>query len=138
MGALGGCEPEPEPQLPDCVELSFDIDSCAPLYQPTFDNVWTSSLDGVCDTAGGSCHGKEDAAGAVNGLVLADPDGAHAALMGEVDGRPFVDVADPACSVLMVRLAVDDDGFRMPPGEFARTDAELCAIAKWMADGAER
>jgi hypothetical protein len=135
---LAGCEPEPEPELPDCVELSFDVETCAPLYQPTFDNVWTSSLDGNCTSFGSACHADSEASGAKNGLVFADADGAHVALMGESEGRPLVDPEDPACSVLMVRLAVDIDRFRMPPGRDPLPENELCAIAKWMAEGAER
>ena len=133
---LAACEPDP--QLPDCVDLAFEIDTCGPLYQPTFDNVYDSSMHNRCDSAGGACHAKDGASGTKNGLVLSDADTAHAALMGESHGRPFVDVEDPACSVLLVRLAVDDEDFRMPPGEFARPDNKLCSIAKWMAAGAER
>lgn len=138
LAFLGACEPDPEPQLPDCVDLSFDVDTCTPLYQPTFDNVWASSIDGQCTTAGGVCHADADASGAKNGLAFPDIDAAHEALMGSSEDRPFVDPDDPACSVLMVRLAVDEDVFRMPPGESARAENELCAIAQWMAAGAKR
>lgn len=135
---LGSCQ-DGDRELPDCVNLSFDVDECAPLYQPTFDNLFEQTLSDGCAPQGDSCHTHPDASGArPNGLVFSDADTAHAALMGQSEGRPFVDEDDASCSLLVVRVAVDDEDFRMPPGESPVDDKVVCAIAQWIEAGAER
>ncbi len=125
--------------VPACISVDFDLTECAPLYQPTFDNVYQNTLLPGCVFEGGSCHSDAQASGATaNGLEFSSADAAHAALMGDAGGRPFVDVEDVSCSLFFVRLAVDDADLRMPPGESPRSDAELCAIAQWIEGGAQR
>lgn len=102
---------------------------CAPLYEPTFQNVFDETLTQSCATAGASCHAAE---GAQAGLVLGDIDTAHAGLL---DGR--VEPGSAACSLMMRRIESDDPGFQMPPGR-KLSDAERCAIQKWIDGGAKR
>jgi hypothetical protein len=125
--------------LPACVELPFDPGSCAPLYPPTFDDVFDQTLSDSCAPQGSYCHSTPGSSGAdAHDLVFADADQAYEALMGDVDGRPFVDPSTPECSVLLVRLATDNDCLRMPKGETPLGAAELCAIARWIDEGADR
>lgn len=139
---LGGCDGDDgggEPQLPACVEI--DPAACSPLYAPTFENVFTQTLAPRCGVAGGACHGEAGAEGAVDGgLVLADEAASHAILLdeGSGDGEPFVQPGDAACSLLLVRLLVDDPALRMPPGAAALPENEICSVAQWVDAGAER
>lgn len=125
--------------IPRCVDLPVDVDECNPLYQPNFDNVFQNTLGFRCAPQGTSCHANPEASGArPNGLLFSDADAAHAALMGQSDDHPFVDTEDPSCSLLLVRLTNDEGAPRMPPGESPVSDGEVCAIAQWIANGAER
>lgn len=107
--------------------------SCAPLYPPDFDHVYTNTLHPTCAQAGGSCH---SAAGAKRGLVFEDPDQSYALLLGTADGRVRVDPSNPACSILVERV-MNDGRYVMPPGN-PLPDAERCAIVQWVAAGAQR
>src|SRR5687767_3068003 len=89
-----------------CVEV--DVTTCAPLYAPTFENVFSRTLVPTCGVEGSSCHAPE---GARADLVFADADDSHAALL---DGR--VEPGDPSCSLLVRRIESDDRDFKMPPG----------------------
>jgi hypothetical protein len=116
--------------LPTCVER--DAAACTPLYEPTYARVYAETLQPRCGTPGLACHGEAGATGARNGLVIGDMTATHAALL---DGG-FVVEGDAACSPLMVRMDVDDDTLRMPPGSSALPEAERCAVAQWIAAGA--
>ncbi len=118
-----GCADEPEDS---CV--TPPPEDCTPLYAPTFDNVFANTLSQSCGLGGSACHAM---AGAKGGLVLDEPERAYEALL---DGR--VSPGDPGCSRLMARLeATGDDG--MPPGS-QLGQAERCAVAAWIRDGAAR
>lgn len=138
----GGCDPSPGDgpvELPACVDV--DPAACTPLYAPEFSNVMSETLAPRCGVAGGACHGQDGAEGALDGgLVLVDAEASHAILReGEgAGGEPFVRPGDAACSLLVVRLAVDDPDLRMPPGAAALEDTELCSIAQWIEQGAQR
>jgi hypothetical protein len=122
------------PMLPACVDV--DPAGCQPLYEPTFDRVFSQTLLPRCGVIGGACHGDASAAGAAEGgLVLREIDEAHTILLGE---PAFVQPSDAACSLLMVRVAVDDPKLRMPPGTSALPERELCSIAQWIEEGALR
>lgn len=102
-------------------------EDCQPLYEPTFDQVYTQTLEGSCALSG--CHGDGASQG---GLSLEGADAAHAAL---VDGGRVIP-GEAACSALMMRL----EAYRldvMPPGA-QLPDAERCAIGAWIDAGAER
>lgn len=139
---FSGCDGdggEDPPALPACAPV--DPATCTPLYAPDFANVFSETLAPRCGVAGGACHGEAGAEGAMDGgLVLVDEDDAHAILReGEgAGGDPFVQPGDAACSLLLVRLAVDDPDLRMPPGAAALPAGELCSIAQWVQGGAER
>jgi len=119
--ALAGCSGD------ECLtDLSAD---CAPLYEPTFQNVFDQTLKPSCGLPGISCHSAD---GRKAGLVMAEIEEAHRLLL---DGR--VEASNAACSLMMRRLESDDPNFQMPPGR-RLSDAERCAIQKWIENGAMR
>ena len=107
--------------------------TCAPLYDPTFDQVYTRTLKPTCALSGASCHASEGKRG---GLVFADADSAYAALLGEGGAKPHVVAGDATCSLLIERLDAADARV-MPPGS-PLADAERCAVARWIQNGAKR
>lgn len=118
-----------------CVDV--DAASCAPLYPPTWANVYSMALTTDCATGGLSCHASADALGAEqHGLFFADEDEARALLLEDRDDATFVDPADPGCSQLLARLKTDDVIKRMPPGSML-LDTEICSIEQWIAMGAQ-
>lgn len=122
--------------LPDCVELSFDVQSCAPLFPPTFDRIYDEVLAGEgaqgCATDSRACHNSAEAAGAGGGLVFSGTrDEVYDALM------PFVDAA-PSCGPFSVRLNIEDPDFVMPPGNTPIDEGARCSIAQWVEAGAPR
>ena len=104
---------------------------CAPLYAPTFDQVYTQTLQAKCAVAGGACHSSE---GAKGGLILEGIDVAYANLV-EADGRivPF----EPGCGELSRRLESTDPTVVMPVGG-GLSEPERCAIQMWIRAGAAR
>jgi hypothetical protein len=135
LGPTPGCDGsdgDDDGTLPACV--SRDPAACAPLYAPTFANVHASTLMPRCGTAGSACHAGPDAMGASGGmLVTGDVTQTYQAIFG----NDFVVAGDAPCSVLMVRLDVDDDALRMPPGSSGLPEGERCAVAQWIDAGAE-
>ena len=110
----------------ECVEdLSTD---CAPLYSPTYDEVFTRTLAPTCAQPGAACHSSQ---GRKGGLVFEDADEAYTLLVGQA-----VVPSDAACSPLVVRLEASDSTV-MPPGS-PLDPAERCSIIQWIANGAER
>lgn len=116
--------------LPSCVER--DAAACMPLYDPTWDRVFANTIMPRCGTSGSACHAEASAAGAEGGLVVSDMAATHAALLD----HGFVEPGDEACSELMVRLDTTNDAFLMPPGTEPLPEAERCAVARWIANGA--
>jgi hypothetical protein len=117
-----------------CVDV--DADGCAPLYAPSWDNVFEMTLTLDCATGGLSCHGSADALGAeAHGLFFADPDGARALLLEDRGEETFVIPGDPSCSQLVIRLVTDDTVKRMPPG-LVLSSEETCSVVQWVAMGA--
>jgi hypothetical protein len=127
LSTLGGCASDPSPSAPACVAVDR---ACAPAYEPTFDNVFTKTLQPSCALAGSSCHAS---AGHNGGLVLDDPETAYRLLMQ--NQRAIA--KDPECSALTRRLESTDTAVMMPPG-LPLAQAERCAIIQWMARGALR
>jgi hypothetical protein len=121
LSALAGCTGD------ECLtDLNAD---CAPLYEPTFENVFEETLAPSCGLPGTSCHSAE---GRKNGLAFAELEEAHRLLL---EGR--VEPGDASCSLIMRRISSDDLGVQMPPGR-KLIDSERCAIQKWIQDGAMR
>lgn len=120
LAALAGC-PSDEP--PACITVDT---SCAPLYAPTFENVWANTLQNGCGSARSACHAR----GGAGGMSLADPETAHASLLA---GR--VTSGDPGCSELIVRTSSPGEPYQMPPGS-PLSPAERCALIQWVQAGA--
>lgn len=120
--ACSGCDD-------DCVAVDT---SCTPLYEPTFDNVYTNTLAVSCAVGNGTCH-TADGASVAGGMAFDSADEAYAALAGSAER---VVAGDAACSLLVARVeATGSDG--MPPGS-PLAEAERCAIVRWVANGAAR
>ncbi len=125
-----------EQPLPECV--SFDVDGCAPLFSPTFDEIHTRLLVPQCTGGGSACHFDGESLGAAeHGLALLDADGAHALLLEDRGDATFVTAGDASCSPLFVRLVVEGDRRSMPPGA-PLAEGERCTIAQWIEQGALR
>jgi hypothetical protein len=120
--ALAGC---PDDGPPECVVVDT---LCAPLYQPTFENVFNTTVRMTCGYQLGSCH---SASGAGN-MSLVDAPTAYASLL---DGR--VTPGDPGCSELIVRTSAPGKSYQMPPGSGTGLSApERCALIQWVQAGA--
>ncbi len=119
-----GCS---DPPTPACVDVDL---TCQPLYAPTWDNVYANTIVRTCASGGGACHA---AVGAQGGLVLEGDHAAYAALTGP---RAYVVPGDASCSQMIERIYSPSAALLMPRG--ARlSDPEACAIARWVAAGAQ-
>lgn len=119
--ALAGCPGDPELT---CV-ADVDFATCAPLYAPTWHNVYTNTIVDSCASSR-ACHGGTSAS---SGLTLVGEEAAYTRL------RAYVTPGDAACSELVERLYTSSDELLMPRG--ARLpDPERCAIGQWVAAGA--
>jgi hypothetical protein len=120
--ALAGCPAELEPA---------DVDpDCTPQYEPTFENVFASTLEPDCSPSG--CHSGVVARG---GMDLSEIDLAYDELLEE--GQDRVVPGDPEHSEVVMRLFTSERDFLMPPGE-PLAETEQCAVALWVLMGAER
>ncbi len=116
-----GCASEPPPP---CITVDT---ACAPLYAPTFDNVYSMTLKDTCGSARSSCH---SAAGKQGGMSFEDEPHAYAALLA---GR--VMPGNPGCSKMVVRTSSPGADYQMPPGDPLGA-AERCALIQWVQAGA--
>ena len=103
--------------------------TCAPLYPPTFTNVYNMTLKNGCGSNNNSCH---SARGASGGLSLADEQTAYDDLLA---GR--VKPGDPACSEFVVRTWDVGKDYTMPP-DATLSPAARCALLQWVNNGAQR
>jgi hypothetical protein len=110
-----------------CIEVD---PSCAPLYAPTWDNVFANTIEPKCGTGGGACHEGVNAQG---GLRLDESMSAHAALTSPA--HDYVLVGDPGCSQLLQRIYASSSKLRMPRGN-TLPDSERCALQQWVLAGA--
>lgn len=104
--------------------------SCAPLYEPTFTQIFTRTLRPSCGLEGSSCHADD---GRQGGLVFVREDESYDLLIAKGEVR----AGDPACSELVVRLLSTAPFTRMPPGKPLDPGAQ-CAIRLWIERGAKR
>lgn len=102
--------------------------ACAPLYTPSFDQIYARTLSPSCALGGSACHGPTGRRG---GVALGTIDEAYASL---VQGQH---AGDASCSGLYARITAESGSFRMPPGR-ALSEGEICSIATWIANGAPR
>lgn len=107
---------------------------CQPLYPPTYDQVFNRTLSTTCAQPGGVCHAS---AGVQGGLLFVDADQSYAMLLGEQGGDARVLPGNPACSILVERVASTDASTVMPP-KAPLSAAETCAIVQWINNGAKR
>ena len=106
-------------------EFSVPPADCAPLYEPTWENVHEETLSKSC-AVGSGCHSSPGALG----LVLTNQEEAHAALL-----NGLVTPGSPESSELMYRLSPEAATDQMPPGSLLQA-SERCAIAQWIRSGA--
>ena len=140
LGAICACDDDDgdssddAASLPDCID--YDVDACAPLYEPTYANVFAQTFRLDCATGGSACHANADALGAVDhGLAFADADAAYSLLVQDLGDATFVHPGDASCGVLTVRLRTEDDALRMPTGSMLEP-TEICSVLKWIDAGA--
>jgi len=119
---VGGCPSVPPPA---CTTETIDA-TCAPLYMPTFDEVYSRTLREGCGANRNACH----SASGDGAMSLADPATAYASLL---DGR--VTPGDPSCSELIVRTHDLGTDYQMPPGA-PLGESTRCALVRWVAAGA--
>ncbi len=105
--------------------------ACAPIYEPSYANVFSKTLQPTCAKSGVSCHAST---GAQAGLAFDDANVAYDQLL---DATQAVRAGDPACSALVQRIVATDGNVRMPPGRSV-DPGEQCAIIQWIAGGAKR
>jgi hypothetical protein len=122
-GLASGCS---GPSL-ECIEVD---PSCAPLYAPTWDNVFANTVQPKCGTGGGACH---EGVGARGGLRLDESASAYQALTNV--NRSYVMVDDVACSELLQRVYASSSELRMPRGA-SLGESERCALQQWVLAGA--
>lgn len=119
------------PAASECVDR--DASACMPLYEPTWDRVYSETIAPSCTGPGMACHSSAEASGAGGGFVVSDQASTHAALLD----NGFVEPGDESCSALMFRLDTTDTTQLMPPGSQPLAEGERCAVAQWIADGAQ-
>ena len=128
LGVLAGCHDVP----PKCINVDL---SCAPLYPPTFDNVWTNTLNVSCGSTKSSCHSNSNKAG---GMTFADEATSYTELLSTAHIDPSrlrVDPGDAACSLLIVRTDSPGQWYQMPQGT-PLSAPERCALVQWVQSGA--
>lgn len=121
VAGLLGCAADPPPA---CIAVDT---SCAPLYAPTFDNIYAMTLRDTCGSQSASCH---SAVGMQGGMSFQDQQHAFDALRA---GR--VVPGDPGCSKMIVRTDSPGAPYQMPPGDPLSAPAR-CALIQWVAAGA--
>jgi hypothetical protein len=115
-----------------CLE---DLDAaCAPLYEPTWENVHARTLEPTCGSGGGSCHAPGTDHG---GFVIDDEESTWRRFLGLDGAPPLAEAGDAACSLLVRVVRSDAATEQMPPGD-PLSDAEACAIQRWVDEGAVR
>jgi hypothetical protein len=118
---LAGC---PEDTPPSCTTVDT---ACTPLYDPTFENVFKTTLRVGCGSTLSSCHAR----GGEGNMSLEDMTTAYQSLL---DGH--VTPGDPGCSEFIVRVtAPKGKDYQMPPGA-PLSDAERCSLIQWVERGA--
>jgi hypothetical protein len=120
-GLYAACASDPPPS---CITVDT---GCAPLYPPTFDNIYTMTLRDTCGSQRASCH---SAAGRQGGMSFEDPQHAFDALRS---GR--VVPGNPGCSKMIVRTDSPGASYQMPPGD-PLSEPERCALIQWVQGGA--
>jgi hypothetical protein len=118
---------------PTCLATPADGACKDPLYQPTFHELFTNTLQPTCGANG--CHSGSNPQG---GLQLGDTEQvAYAALMAnDENGMPRVTANDLSCGQFIVRLETPGKPWSMPFGSHLDPQ-KLCVIQQWIAQGAK-
>lgn len=134
LTATASCSSDPAaPARRECVAVAPEKASaaCAPLYEPSYANVFAKTLQPTCAKSGVSCHAST---GKQGGVAFDDADVAYTQLL---ETTQAVRAGDPACSAIVARVVATDGNVRMPPGR-SIDPGEQCAIIQWIANGARR
>jgi len=123
LAVFASCADDPPPA---CKLVNTD---CDVIYQPTFTNIYTRTIEPKCGIDNGACHSAEGRRG---GLSLETESIAYQALL-----TGYVEAGDPACSEFAVRIDSPGEDYQMPVGD-ALTPPERCAILQWIENGAVR
>src|SRR5688572_9075847 len=129
VAACGGGGPDEPPECIDPADPAIST-ACAPLYPPTFDNIYTMTIALKCQ--GSSCH---SARGDRGDLTMSTIDGAYTELL-QADLMRVV-AGDVSCSEVAIRITSTRAGIKMPPG-ISLSPAEQCSILQWIENGAQR
>jgi hypothetical protein len=118
---------------PACVALP---ETCTPSIDPTWPEIYGKILNVSCGATGTgtTCHGS---AGLQGGFGVYDMNMTYDGLIG-TSGKARVMPGMPECSLLMERLTSDDPNFRMPRGSPKLDAGLLCAVQKWIENGAAK
>lgn len=119
-----------EPQGRACSPSEADA-GCAPLYEPTFDQVFEKTLKPSCAASGASCHSSR---GRQGGLAFEDKEESYTLITRE---NGPIKAGDPKCSEVVARIMATSGKVRMPPGR-SLDPGEQCSIIQWIANGAKR
>jgi hypothetical protein len=122
LAVLAGCPSEDQP--PACTTVDT---TCTPLYEPTFANVFNTTLRNGCGSTQSACHAR----GGLGGMSLEDPTTAYQSLLASGHVMP----GDPACSEVIVRVTSPGKDYLMPPGT-PLSEAERCSLIQWVQRGA--
>ncbi len=125
-GLFGCSDPAPAPVAPACAPAPAE--TCVPAYEPTFSNVFDKTLLPSCGKSGVSCHAE----GAQGGYRFLEQGEAYRNLH---DGNDVV-AGNAPCSGLVTRLEATSGKVRMPPGR-SLPEGEICAVRRWIAEGAK-
>lgn len=120
LSLLAGCPEAP----PACATAET---TCAPLYTPTWDNVYAKTIAVSCGSDRSSCHNDKGKSG---GITFADKDTSYTELLA---GR--VTPGNAGCSLMVVRIEGVGKDYQMPQGD-PLSEPERCAIAQWVEHGA--
>jgi hypothetical protein len=126
---LAGCTSDDPPA---CITVDT---TCAPGYVPTFDNVYSNTLNVSCGNTNSSCHSAD---GHMGGLSFEDEPTSYSQLLSASTldpGRKRVDPGDAACSVMIVRTDSPGASYQMPIGD-PLSAVERCALIQWVQLGA--
>ena len=117
---------------PTCLPQAATTD-CTPTYEPTFHNVWETTLKPIC--AANGCHSGSMPTG---NMSLEDEAQAYTnLLMKSSNGEPRVTAGDVKCGKVVVRLNSKNEAYSMPP-TMSLPANDLCSIMQWIAMGAKQ
>jgi hypothetical protein len=131
--AFVSCGDDDAADAPICVPAPRE---CAPLYEPTYEALFTRTFNPSCGIAGSTCH-MSRGAGSAGGLTFDDPGRSYRILTDASRRWRLVEGGNPECSKIVYKITAHDLKVVMPPGH-PLSEAEQCGIITWIARGAPR